>query len=151
MNNKYIGILKEKLLLLNLSADWVKRSYEQCQQIGIKEKFSKGEFDKFENLTSRYARTTDMLVNQTLRSLDNVEMVESGTIIDVMNRAEKRGIVTSAETLHTLKDLRNEIVHEYQIEQIERFFESVVTLTPVLLKTIDALQEYSKKYTEAEK
>ena len=146
MNNSHVEVLKEKLALLNLSAEWVKRSYDQCAAIGIKENYSKNEFDKFENLTSRYARTVDMLVNQTLRSLDTVELTDSGTIIDIMNRAEKRGIVESAGIVHKLKDLRNEIVHEYQIEQIECFFESVLVSTPILLETIDSLQKYSQKY-----
>lgn len=108
------------------------------------------EFDKFENLTSRYARTTDMLINQALRSLDTVELVDSGTIIDIMNRAEKRGIVESSQTLRELKSLRNEIAHEYQIAQIEQFFESVLKATPMLLKIITNLQLYSEKYTDAE-
>ncbi|MDR0731088.1 MAG: hypothetical protein LBF63_05410 [Treponema sp.] len=149
MNKNHLEILKEKISLLSQSADWVKRSYEQCIKIGAKHDYSKDEFDKFENLTSRYARTTDMLINQTLRSLDTVELVDSGTIIDIMNRAEKRGIVESSQTLHELKDLRNEIAHEYQIAQIEQFFESVLTATPILLKIIDNLQLYSEKYTNA--
>jgi uncharacterized protein with HEPN domain len=49
--------------------------------------------------------------------------------------------------LHELKDLRNEIVHEYQIAQIEQFFESVLKNTPVLLEIIDNLRLYSEKYT----
>jgi uncharacterized protein YutE (UPF0331/DUF86 family) len=150
MNKTHLEILKEKLRLLKQSADWVKRSYEQCIRIGIKDEYSGDEFDKFENLSSRYARTTDMLVNQALRSLDTVELVDSGTIIDIMNRAEKRGIVESSQILHELKDLRNEIAHEYQIAQIERFFESILKTTPALLKIIDNLQLYSERYTNVQ-
>lgn len=151
MKKKHIEVLKEKLNLLNLSVDWVKRSYDQCLQIGVKKDYSMEEFDKFENLTSRYARTTDMLVNQALRGLDIVELTDSGTIIDIMNRAEKRGIVESAETLHELKELRNEIAHEYQIEQIERFFEEVMASTPILLSIINNLQTYCERYIQPER
>jgi len=42
-----------------------------------------------------------------------------------MNRAEKRGIVSSTELLHAIKDLRNNIVHEYKIAEITRFFADV--------------------------
>ena len=150
MHKDYVEILKEKLGLLKQSTDWVRHSYEQCILIGVKNEYSMEEFDKFENLTSRYARTTDMLINQALRSLDTVELVDSGTIIDIMNRAEKRGIVESSQTLHELKSLRNEIAHEYQIAQIEQFFESVLKATPVLLKIIVNLQLYSEKYTNVE-
>jgi hypothetical protein len=148
MNNNYIEILKEKLDLLKQSTNWVKHSYEQCILIGIKSNYSTDEFDKFENLTSRYARTTDMLINQALRSLDTVELIDSGTIIDIMNRAEKRGIVESSHILHELKILRNEIAHEYQIAQSKQFFELVLKATPVLLKIIDKFQSYSKRYTQ---
>jgi uncharacterized protein YutE (UPF0331/DUF86 family) len=72
--------------------------------------------------------------------------VDAGTIIDIMNRAEKRSIVQSAEILHELKDLRNEIAHEYQIEQIERFFELVMTSTPLLLEIIENVRTYSERY-----
>jgi hypothetical protein len=150
MNKNHLEILKEKLNLLKQSADWVKRSYEQCIRIGIKAEYSKDEFDKFENLSSRYARTTDMLINQALRSLDTVELVDSGTIIDIMNRAEKRGIVESSQTLHELNDLRTEIAHEYQIARIERCFESILKNTPVLLEIIGNLRLYAEKYTNPE-
>jgi uncharacterized protein YutE (UPF0331/DUF86 family) len=150
MNKDYVEVLKEKLGLLKQSCDWLRHSYEQCILIGAKNEYSRDEFDKFENLTSRYARTTDMLINQTLRSLDTVELVDSGTIIDIMNRAEKRGIVESSQALHELKGLRNEIAHEYQITQIEQFFESVLKATPILLKVVGNLQFYSEKYTNHE-
>ena len=38
--------------------------------------------------------------------------MEAGTLIDTLNRAEKRGIIT-AKTGRELKELRNIIVHEY--------------------------------------
>ncbi|GHV56119.1 hypothetical protein AGMMS49579_20310 [Spirochaetia bacterium] len=36
-----------------------------------------------------------MLVNKILRSLDAVELVDSGSVIDAANHAEKRGIITA--------------------------------------------------------
>jgi len=122
MNQLHIDVLRENINVLNLSADWVRHSYEQTEAIEIKTKYAIEEFDKLENLTSRYARTTDMLVNKVLRSIDTVESEDIGTIIDIMNRAEKRGIVSSAELLHTIKDLRNNIAHEYKIDEITNFF-----------------------------
>jgi uncharacterized protein YutE (UPF0331/DUF86 family) len=146
MNSLKIETLKEKLGTLERSAAWLKRSYNQCVEIGIKTSYTQEEFDHFENLTSRYARTTDMFVNQVLRCLDMIESVDSGTVIDIMNRAEKRGIVESADTLHELKDLRNEITHEYQIEKVESFYNSVLHATPVLFKFMENLHEYCRKY-----
>ncbi len=89
-----------------------------------------------------------MLVNKVLRSIDTVESEDIGTVIDIMNRAEKRGIVTSAELLHTIKDLRNNIVHEYKIAEITRFFADVKKYTPLLLDIIKKVNEYCEKYLE---
>ena len=144
----YIDLLKENLNTLNLSVEWVKHSYEQTYKIEQKNNYTTDEFDKLENLSSRYARTTDMLVNKVLRSIDTVELEDSGTIIDIMNRAEKRGLVSSAELLRNIKDLRNNIVHEYKIAAITAFFEDVLKFTPLLLEIINKVNEYCKKYLD---
>ncbi|MCL2193562.1 MAG: nucleotidyltransferase domain-containing protein [Treponema sp.] len=141
-----VDILRDNLGALNLSVNWVQRSYEQTVTIGVKENYTAEEFDKFENLASRYARTTDMLVNKVLRSIDAVEFEDSGTIIDIMNRAEKREIVSSAKILHTIKDLRNNIVHEYKIAEITRFFGNVQEYTPILLDIIKNVNKYCEKH-----
>ena len=146
MNQKYIDILKENLNALNLSVIWVNHSYELTSTIGLKDEYTVEEFDKLENLASRYSRTTDMLVNKVLRSIDTVESEDIGTIIDIMNRAEKRGIVSSADLLHTIKDLRNNIIHEYKIAEITRFFEDVLKYTPFLLEIIKKVNEYCSRY-----
>ena len=49
-----------------------------------------------ENLTSRFSRTIDLIVNKVFRSIDYVELEDSGTLIDVVNRAEKRELIHSA-------------------------------------------------------
>ena len=146
MNKLHLEVLRENINKLNLSAEWVHRSYDQTKTIEPKDTYSPEEFDKLENLVSRYARTTDMLVNKVLRSIDTVESEDIGTIIDIMNRAEKRGIVESADLLHTIKDLRNNIVHEYQISEITGFFGDVLKYAPVLLKIIENVNKYCTKY-----
>jgi hypothetical protein len=151
MNKLHLEVLRENINKLNLSAEWVQRSYEQTKAIERKDVYSIDEFDKLENLASRYARTTDMLVNKVLRSIDTVESEDIGTIIDIMNRAEKRGIVESAEILHIVKDLRNNIVHEYQITEITKFFADVIKYSPVLLEIIEKVNKYCMRYLENDK
>ena len=146
MKPLHVDLLQENLAALNLSVSWIQRSYEQTAAIGQKDTYTADEFDKLENLASRYARTTDMLVNKVLRSIDTVEYEDIGTIINIMNRAEKRGITSSAELLHTIKDLRNNIVHEYKIAEITRFFADVQKYTPALLEIIGNVNTYCGKY-----
>jgi len=51
MNQIYIDILRENINALNLSAEWVRHSYEQTSTIEQKAKYAIEEFDKLENLT----------------------------------------------------------------------------------------------------
>jgi len=148
MNKLHLDVLQENLNKLNLSAKWVRWSYEQAIKIKKESDYNPDEFEKLEVLASRYARTTDMLVNKVLRSIDTFESEDIGTIIDIMNRAEKRGIVESAELLHTIKDLRNSIVHEYQIDEIAKLFGDIKKYSPVLLEIIEKVNAYCAKYLE---
>ena len=119
---------------------------ERCSHIGVKEKYTESEFDDFEDLTSRYARTTDLIVNRTLRSIDTVELLDSGSVIDTANRAEKRGLIDSVARLRDLKDLRNDIAHEYETEDLRGLFESVLKAVPELFETADRISTYCRRY-----
>ena len=66
-----------------------------------------------EAFTARFVRAVDLLVNKLLRSLDRVELNPEGTLLDIINRAEKRGLVGRAEELRDMKDVRNMIAHDY--------------------------------------
>jgi len=142
-----LEVLKENLNAVNLSMKRLMYSYEICSKIGLKDEYSEDEFVAFEAMTSRYARTTDVLINKTLRSLDAVEYIDGGTVIDATYNTEKRGIANSQD-LRKLKDLRNSIAHEYVTENIVRFFAHVLEYTPLLNKTIDNLNKYSARYLE---
>ena len=151
MNKLHLEVLKENLQKLNLSSEWVRKSYEQAVKINIKKDNTLEELEKLEVLASRYARTADMLVNRMLRSIDTLELEDIGTVIDIMNRAEKRGIVESAELLHKIKDLRNSIVHEYQIDEIAKSFGDIIKYSPILLEVIKNVNKYCSRYLENDK
>ncbi|MCL2194165.1 MAG: hypothetical protein FWB78_12325, partial [Treponema sp.] len=121
-------------------------SYGQTAAIGQKESYTAEELDRLENLASRYARTADILVNKVLRSIDAVEFEDIGTVIDVMNRAEKREIIPSVGLLRTIKDLRNGIVHEYRIAEITRFFGDILEYTLALLGIAENVNKYCERY-----
>jgi len=66
-----------------------------------------------EAFTSRFARAVDLLVNKVLRSMGRVELEPEGTVLDLINRAEKRGFVEQALILREMKEVRNMIAHDY--------------------------------------
>jgi uncharacterized protein YutE (UPF0331/DUF86 family) len=74
---------------------------------------SESQLESAEAFTSRFARVVDLLVNKVLRSLDRLELKPEGTLLDVLHRAEKRGLVERSIVLREMKDVRNIIAHDY--------------------------------------
>jgi hypothetical protein len=146
MSDAALEVLQVNLDNLSSSLVWLRRSYGHCSLIGIKKEYTEDEFDQFEILTSRYARTTDLIVNKVLRSIDAVEFIDGGTIIDAANRAEKNGIVDSVSELRDIKDLRNEIAHEYETEDLSRLFDAVLAAIPKISVIADRIVQYCAKY-----
>ena len=142
MSNETLLLLKENLAAMESAAYWLKRSLCICQHIGIKAHYAEEEYDAFETLTSRYARTIDLLTRKVLRTLDLVEFEQPGSLIDIVNRAEKRGLIPSVTKLRTMTDLRNEIAHDYVKDELEQTFQNVLTESIAVLDFIDNIRKY---------
>ena len=144
--NNIKEVLNQELAQLENARDVLQYSYEKCCRIGVKIGFTYEELESFEALTSRFARLSDIIIQKILRFFDVLDLEEAGTVRDRINRAEKKGVVESADDFIKIRILRNEIAHEYKPETIYDIFEQVMDLAPVLLKSVDSLLLYSKKY-----
>jgi uncharacterized protein YutE (UPF0331/DUF86 family) len=100
--------------------------------------------ESVEAFASRFARTVDLLVNKVLRSLDRVELQAPGTLIDVVNRAEKRGLVPRATDLREMKDLRNIIAHDYAGAKAAEIFAYCRQQKPLLDGVCDKVAAYAQ-------
>ncbi len=130
--------------LLEKQLFWVELSFNECSNIGIKKEYSVEEFVKFETLCSRYSRGIDFLIRKYFRTLDAYEFENQGTLVDVVNRAHKRGLFEDIETLRIMKDVRNTVVHEYIEEDLVEVFDEVLLYTETLIRII----KNSLAYTE---
>ncbi len=147
--------MKQKDIILNLfdtinlldnAVHWLKRSYTICSGIGVKENYTEEEYDDLETLTSRFARVSDIIIQKVFRSIDAVEFENKGTLIDVVNRAHKRGFFESIEKLREIRELRNSIAHEYIQEGLADTFTDVLRFTPELFDIATQIKNYCKKY-----
>jgi uncharacterized protein YutE (UPF0331/DUF86 family) len=82
--------------------------------------------DALETLSSRFSRSIDYLISKVLRSIDDVEFENQGALIDVINNAEKRGLIESVEQMREIKEIKNEIVHEYIQVGLQNLFSNVL-------------------------
>jgi hypothetical protein len=107
--------------------------------------FDEDALSKIEAFTSRFARLVDLLTKRVLRSLDEYEMFESGTLLDIANRAEKRGLIKSVDWLRELRETRNAISHDYAGERFQSILSYCKEELPELIRTCQRVQIYGKK------
>ncbi len=88
------------------------------------------ERESCEALTSRFARLNDFLLQRVFRTLDQIELADEGTVLDRLQRAEARGLISSAERWRELRLLPNAIAHEYLIESVDRVNSRVADRSP---------------------
>ncbi|MBI3194476.1 MAG: hypothetical protein HYZ34_08440 [Ignavibacteriae bacterium] len=138
--------LQRQLELFRKAIKVLQQSYASCSLLGVKDNYELSEMVVFEALTSRFARATDLFTQKIIRLIDELELEEQGSIIDRINRAEKRGLIDSAELFKDVKRLRNRIAHDYAEEDISDIFRDVFEHSPVLMKSVTHLEEYVKKF-----
>ena len=107
------------------------------------------QLESAEAFTGRFARSVDLLVNKLLRSLDRVELKPEGTLLDVINRAEKRGVVSRAQELREMKDVRNMIAHDYAGVKAAEIFAYCREQKPVLDGMCDRAVTHSRQILSA--
>ena len=126
--------------------DALQYSYEKCKTIKLHDSLSYDELERFEALTSRFARLSDIIIQKVLRLFDFIDLEDTGTVRDRINRAEKKGVILSADNFVEIRILRNEIAHEYRSETVHAIFEKVLAYAPALLESVGTITNYAQKY-----
>ncbi|TCK05201.1 hypothetical protein [Phorcysia thermohydrogeniphila] len=126
--------------------EWLKKSLKKCQGLVDKDpkSLTDSQLEAIEALFSRFSRSVDMLINRILRGIDILEFEDVGTKLDIAIRAEKRGFVENFEELMALKDLRNELAHEYVGERLHEKLKEVIYASKKLLKISERVISYAE-------
>jgi hypothetical protein len=148
VSSNHIHLLKENITAMDSAIQWLERSYQICNRIGIKPDYLAEEYDAFETLTSRYARAIDLMVRKVFRTIDVVEFEQPGTLIDTINRTERRGLIDSIQTLREMTDLRNEIAHDYIKAELVETFAHTLSYTPQIIAMSGRIKSYVAQYFE---
>ena len=146
MKTDLIEVLKEQLISLEKAKDILEYSYNRCNKIEIKEGSTYEEMDKFESLTSRFARLSDIFIQKILRIIEIIDLEPQETVRDRINKAEKKGLIESAEKFKEIRILRNSIAHEYIMEALLDIFKNVLEYTPILFDSVDRVKQYCIRY-----
>lgn len=140
--------LSDTLDLLENSLNALSYSYDKCRNIRVKSEYDLEEQESFEALTSRFARTSDILTQKAFKTLFIILQEDIKTIIDAANLSEKIGISQKAEDVLNIRELRNQIAHDYIHADLAALFTDVLQHVPKLKMLIISLKEYVERELE---
>jgi len=140
-----ISQMEEYLALLDKSVIALLYSYKKCNTIKRESEYDLEQQESFEALTSRFARTSDILTQKIFKTLFILLQENTKTIIDAANFLEKLEIVEKADDLLNIREIRNQIAHEYVESDLRDLFLDVLRYVPELNKIINNVKAYYQK------
>lgn len=141
----YLELLARNQKLLQDSVATLHKSVEKALAIGRKTEYTFEEMETFDSLTSKFSRTSDIFLQKIIRTLWELLHEDRMPLIDVLNRAEKLQIIHSADTMLEIRDIRNQIAHEYIPEAIQDLVPEVIELTRKLNQNINTCYTFINK------
>jgi hypothetical protein len=137
-----IQLLNEEISLLEKSVETLSLSIHKCTLVLKKETYSFEEMESFDSLTSKFGRTSDLYTQKIIRTIWMLLREAFVPFIDMLNKAEKMGIVQSADQLLEIRDLRNQITHEYIPEAITDLIPDVLENSTLLIENIECTKQF---------
>jgi hypothetical protein len=144
----YLGEILERL---QKAVETLSYSYGKCQAIGVKDSFDAEEQDRFESLTAKFARLSDLIIKQAIKLIDILDLDEPPeTIRDAINRAEKKGLIESGIRFVEIRKLRNRIAHEYAESDgdLVVIYRETLLSTPLLFDSVNRIVAYCQKHID---
>jgi len=135
--------------LLNLNWNLLKqalpsfeRSLVKCRDIDFSPPISFETEESLDSLSSKFSRVSDIYTQKVIKTLLFLLREDAPTFLDRMNLCEKLGIISSAEELIAIRDLRNIIAHEYLSENLVEIYREIIQLSDNLMKSITLTDKF---------
>ncbi len=106
---------------------------------------SNDELDRLDAFRVRFCDLQDWLGAKVFRSLLVVEEEKPGTQLDIVNKMEKRGIITSFEQWKKFREVRNLFSHDYPEDDEQRAEALTIAHSYLsgLIAILDRLRDYA--------
>jgi len=140
-----VNIMQSEWLLLQSALTTLNKSVIKCKEIGIKNEYTFEEQESIDSLTSKFNRTSDLFTQKILRTTWMLLHEPFVPFIDMMNMCEKIGILGSSDQMISIRDMRNQIAHEYIPEAIRDMLPEVIEFTQQLYKNIELCRAFLEK------
>ncbi|MBP6217132.1 MAG: hypothetical protein KA436_00935 [Oligoflexales bacterium] len=101
----------------------------------ISEQSSEEQLESWESFASRFSRSSDLLLSKVFRRLIlTKDPAFRGSVIDLLNQAEKFSWIDSAKEWQRIRELRNIAAHEYTVNEFQTLYRELLRLSPLILK-----------------
>lgn len=137
-----IQLLNEEVQLLDRSIQTLERSIDKCKPMLGKDDPSFEEMESFDSLTSKFGRSSDLYTQKVLRTIWILLHEPFVPFIDLLNQAEKMRLIQSADQLLGIRDLRNQITHEYIPEAVAKLVPEVIENSTWLIQNIQQTKQF---------
>jgi len=128
-----LALLEDELRVLEKATEHLGYSIDRVQALKDEPQWTPEELERFESLASRFSRLADLHIQRVMRLIDDLELVPQGSLLDRIERAEKRGWI-AAPDLVRIRELRNLIAHEYVEDKLHELHLAVLELAPLLIE-----------------
>jgi uncharacterized protein YutE (UPF0331/DUF86 family) len=144
--SKTLKLLEENLQQAREAAGHLSVSADRCKDFALLPPFSEEKLIELEALTSRFSRLSYILIQKVFKTIERLDGDTPGTVRDRILQAEKKGIISSADTFIEIRDMRNTIAHDYDNLNFNEVVAFVTKSISVLLQAVETSTTYSKKY-----
>lgn len=125
--------LEAGLAQLGQSLELLDYSRRKCARMGRRARLTPAQLESHEAFCARFARTADILVQKVFSTIFLLLKEPEPSLLDRVHRAEKLGLIAEAGLVLEVRDVRNQIAHEYAGDALRQLFRDVALLTPGLL------------------
>jgi len=130
-------LLQAEWRLLHASMETLLMSVEKCKRIGVKQEYSFEEQESFDSLTSKFGRTSDLFTQKVIRTTWLLLHESFVPFIDMINISVKMKLLQSTDEMIGIRDMRNQIAHEYIPEALCDLVPEVIEMTQQLVENIN--------------
>jgi uncharacterized protein YutE (UPF0331/DUF86 family) len=144
-----ISYLHEQIVLAEKMADVLNYSWQQIATMeniltADSKQWTSAQATEFEALSARFARLSDILIQKLFRAIDAIELIDEGSLLDRLARMEKRQIISDMEQWTNIRELRNQIAHDYVASDLAELHRTVFNYCPLLTDALAKLVQYSE-------
>jgi len=142
MKQELIAVFNKQSDLLVKALLQLEKIHKKIETSEMDPNFSKEEC--FEILTSRFSRVSDLYTQKLLSFLFRLLQEPDLSFIDKCQRLEKLGLTNSVKELYDIRSIRNQITHEYALDDLEEIHQAVMQGTPHLIALVQKTILYIK-------